>query len=575
MVPADDVVAGALKMCRSSVIRSAWPYIRAGALLLIVTINASLSGEAVAGEEAVVLIKVEKPDGTLRSRGSGILLNAQGHILTARHVVESRGEFDKIKVALKSGDRPPVPIAGLPICMDKPAGRPIDLCLLKILDQEVRAENVSQFYPLSCRPLRTTEQVIGAGYAGDDRQVSFVPGPITSGINEDYTHPTSVGLLPGMSGGPVLDAGGNIVGVVSAGGKIPLVDNMAVATVRTFVIPLSYAIELLNYAAALCPIGLPPDPAAASSSIEDVRRSNAARDNAAWRAGESERRYYDLAARLQRLEADQQSTRRFDTAGAERALASGDLDSAEQDIKAIETDVNSERVGARQQISVLLAALEKSGFAAAGVIDSKKQWKGADRRIEVCFLNGESKAHRFVALVARRWMLFANVEFDFGRPGRPRTCTERQTPIRIDTESNSFWSYVGTDARKVSTGAPTMGLALKNLKKESEVAAYILHEFGHLLGLEHIYNHKDGCDFNWDRLYSHFQRMGMSRADVDGTFRPVTASNSIGSLDASSIMSWHLPPDVYASGVDSRCYARAPPRDLALSDKLVAFRSYP
>jgi Trypsin-like peptidase domain len=220
---------------------------------------------AVARDDTVVFIKVTSADGRLlRAQGSGTLLNSGGFILTVRHLLDSRAEFDRVTVSLKSGNRAGIPISGDPICADKP----VDLCLLKIGDNDVRAESLSQFYQLGCRPLRTMENVVAVGYALGESQTSQVPGTISSGIGSNSTHPTTIPLLPGMSGGPVVDASGTVVAVVASGATLPTTDDRrSLATVRTFVMPLSYASNLLSIATAPCSMGSTPSALVRNSSV--------------------------------------------------------------------------------------------------------------------------------------------------------------------------------------------------------------------------------------------------------------------------------------------------------------------
>src|SRR3954447_11619628 len=56
-----------------------------------------------------------------------------------------------------------------------------------------------------------------------------------------------------------------------------------------------------------------------------------------------------------------------------------------------------------------------------GVVVRSLTWRRGET-IKVCFISGSRKAQERVARIAREWMQYANVTFDFEENGVPRTC---------------------------------------------------------------------------------------------------------------------------------------------------------
>jgi hypothetical protein len=152
--------------------------------------------------------------------GSGVLLAPNGFILTARHIIEPniKAQTDKIVVALKTprGQRLPARL------FDCTHGE-FDACLLYVPSLDIAAAGITKSFPLSCRIPRVTEPVNVSGYPIDSSLV-VVSGSVSS---SDYGAHNKLYMdarvLPGMSGGPVLDRDGAIVGIIYGYAKdVPL-----------------------------------------------------------------------------------------------------------------------------------------------------------------------------------------------------------------------------------------------------------------------------------------------------------------------------------------------------------------
>jgi hypothetical protein len=202
-----------------------------------------------------------------------------------------------------------------------------------------------------------------------------------------------------------------------------------------------------------------------------------------------------------------------------------------------------------------------------GVVVRSLTWKRGEV-IKVCFISGTRKAQERVARIAREWMQYANVTFDFEENGAPRACKgDNSEDIKITFEDNKgWWSVPGTISRRQS---PSMNLQffgvdtpmLKNgqAAPEAPIRATILHEFGHALGMMHEHQSPNAnCDaeIDWDAAYRVGAGIGWDKAQVDRNFRQLVSSSELNAteVDRKSIMHYSLPPILFKRGKDSACF---------------------
>ncbi|HEY9685457.1 MAG TPA: serine protease [Coleofasciculaceae cyanobacterium] len=134
--------------------------------------------------------------------GSGVLVSEEGYILTAAHVVSGA---QSVAVYLSTGET--VPGQVMRIDPDQ------DVALVKIAG--------GQYH---CLPLQRKEPVIGSEVYGIGVQLANnlafmvarakVKGYLGAGGGPVYIQ-TDANLVPGNSGGPLLNANGEVVGIVS------------------------------------------------------------------------------------------------------------------------------------------------------------------------------------------------------------------------------------------------------------------------------------------------------------------------------------------------------------------------
>ena len=171
---------------------------------------------------SVVKVTTEATQGTIfgqqtqNGTGTGIILDAQGHILTNNHVVtlDSNQVASNIHVVLSDGKDLPAKVVG--------RDPNTDLAVLQV--------QASSLTPLSFAPAGSTEvgePVLAIGYA-----LNLVGTPtVTTGVVSalDRTLPEGNGVVltgaiqtdapinPGNSGGPLLNFKGQVVGINTAG----------------------------------------------------------------------------------------------------------------------------------------------------------------------------------------------------------------------------------------------------------------------------------------------------------------------------------------------------------------------
>ena len=145
----------------------------------------------------------------------------------------------------------------------------------------------------------------------------------------------------------------------------------------------------------------------------------------------------------------------------------------------------------------------KTGERAA--IDQSKLWQSG-QTIGVHFLNGDPAYHDVVREYAKLWTGAANLKLDFDSPGRGKDVTINFEPL----EPGGFGLYnsnIGTDSRVQSQTEPSMNLIFPPGQPDSYYRRYVLHEFGHALGLIHEHM-SPGITFQWNKpnLYAFYAR---------------------------------------------------------------------
>ncbi len=196
---------------------------------------------------------------TAQSIGSGLIISADGYIITNAHVVALAEKEKEVNVTLSSGSKYRAQIVS--------ADEDADLALLKIEDQTVQFPYFDLSYT---SPNLLGETVVALGSpAGYQNSVSH---GILSALHrtftvEDHTYnnliQTDAAINPGNSGGPLVDLNGGLVGINSAKLAGTAIENIGFAIPSDIVIP--WAKDAIAVAQ-----GLKPAPPSSLGNILDM-----------------------------------------------------------------------------------------------------------------------------------------------------------------------------------------------------------------------------------------------------------------------------------------------------------------
>lgn len=197
--------------------------------------------------ETVVFIEIVGSDGKRKDHGSGFILGLNGNIITARHVLDKYVETtDTIKIYLRTREGVGYKARKM-LCTETN----LDMCLLYINSQSLEAANIKNSADLLCAFPKATDSITAAGYPiGDDNPLTVIPGAvIQGGLGTLGKIQMSNAVLPGMSGGPVFDVNGRVLGIVW--GAEPAVG------FKMFT-PLAHGFLLFGTAGISCPFSVAP-----------------------------------------------------------------------------------------------------------------------------------------------------------------------------------------------------------------------------------------------------------------------------------------------------------------------------
>jgi len=168
-----------------------------------------------------------------QSIGSGLIISADGFVITNAHVVALAEQEKEVNITLSSGSKYRAQI----ITADSDA----DLALLKIDDKEVQFPYFDLSYT---SPNLLGETVVALGSpAGYQNSVSH---GILSALHRSFTVEdhvynnliqTDAAINPGNSGGPLVDLNGGLVGINSAKLSGTAIENIGFAIPNDVVIP--------------------------------------------------------------------------------------------------------------------------------------------------------------------------------------------------------------------------------------------------------------------------------------------------------------------------------------------------
>jgi hypothetical protein len=170
-----------------------------------------------------------------------------------------------------------------------------------------------------------------------------------------------------------------------------------------------------------------------------------------------------------------------------------------------------------------------------------KMWEPG-QILRVQFLDGEEALWKKVEGEARKWLDYANLEFEFGN--------FPDAEIRVTFKGSGYRSLVGTNALRRPAPQPTMILGgFTSNTDPVELRRVVIHEFGHAIGCVHEQS-SPSVDIPWDKekVYAYYKtRIGWDKAKVDhNVLKRYTKREAIATEhhDPKSIMQYSVPNEL-------------------------------
>jgi hypothetical protein len=190
--------------------------------------------------------------------------------------------------------------------------------------------------------------------------------------------------------------------------------------------------------------------------------------------------------------------------------------------------------------------------------------------LRIRFLDGSKALRKKVENAAMQWVEYANLKFAF--------VDDADAPIRISFQADpGSWAYQGTNALSASPDAPTVNFGwLRDSTPKDEIERVVLHEFGHVLGLQHEHgNPASSLKWRKEEVYRVFSGPPnhWTRAQIDNTIFAIwpPAYFPVHKLyDRDSIMMYPMPANLFTDGKEIGWN-----RQLSIVDKQFAAALYP
>lgn len=164
-------------------------------------------------QDSIIAKKPEAPTSNVRRTGTGVALTNDGYFITAYHVInDGNGEGDSVYIQANDG----VYYKAFVVNYSEES----DLAILKVAKKNFQFTKGDVPYTFASKKSVLGSQVYTVGYPKED--IVYSEGYVSArkgykGNEEQYTLELPAGH--GQSGSPVIDARGNILGILTAVGK--------------------------------------------------------------------------------------------------------------------------------------------------------------------------------------------------------------------------------------------------------------------------------------------------------------------------------------------------------------------
>ena len=178
-----------------------------------------------------------------------------------------------------------------------------------------------------------------------------------------------------------------------------------------------------------------------------------------------------------------------------------------------------------------------------GVANKKYVWP-QNHTLTISYMDMPEAGKRLMQKCVAQFTEHVNLKFKFieGSDGDIRVSGHK--------DIGGTWSRLGNTALNAPKDEPTMHIDLSTPKRSLE--RYILHEFGHALGLEHEHQHPDSTvQYHKERTYNIYKNaLKWSRKYVDSQILDkVDPDNAITTpYDRKSVMHYNVNPDMTTNG---------------------------
>lgn len=276
--------------------------------------------------------------------------------------------------------------------------------------------------------------------------------------------------------------------------------------------------------------------------------------------------------------------------------------------------INRRATRALQRAQIGVLGTNKAMQELRSVIVIGRTWPS--RVVTVAFKGGNPAHWKTIADATVPWSTAAGITLDFWTDASKKTLRtwsendiDYRADVRISFSDSSTWSLVGVDARDLRTaGEASMNFAgFSRPVLPSGWMALVLHEFGHMMGLQHEHqNPKQDCvnEYRWTGDAGYVPKMDKfgawttddagrhpdvyfylggapnrwSATMVDYNLRdlPYDRKYKVGTYDRTSIMHYHFEPWLFKDGEKSKCYApTSSTASLSEGDRRVVAEIYP
>lgn len=218
------------------------------------------------------------------------------------------------------------------------------------------------------------------------------------------------------------------------------------------------------------------------------------------------------------------------------------------------------------------------------LIKVSAQWGALEMPLSVCFFDGSAQARQRVKAAAQEWELAnSSIQFAFSDGfNDTKQCDGEPHAIRISFRGNGVWSSLAREGNALPTTEPSMILGRFDRAglDDGTFRRWVLHEFGHALGLVHEHQSPGiNCmnEYKLESLKSILKAAPFNWNDTEIMANLIELEPEgllSGGFDAASIMLYGFEPQYYKQGTASVCY-HPPVSAISSGDKRFAQARYP